>query len=132
MAVANGHKNVYWMRDGINGWKNAGYATFGKLDLLNDLVNVNKTDFSALLITEKNAKRLKNCTFVDFREKSKYEQNHIKGANHVDYSNMFSKPMMEELNKSDNLVIVHDVQAVSGVIAVTLKLMDYPNVYILK
>ena len=132
MAVANGYKNVYWMRDGIKGWKNTGYATVGKLNLLNDLIDVNKTDFSALLITEKDAKRLKNCCFVDFREKSKYEQNHIKGANHVDYSNMFSKPMMEELNKSDNLVIVHDVQAVSGVIALTLKLMDYPNVYILK
>ena len=120
------------MRDGIKGWKNAGYTTVGKLDLLNDLIGVNKTDFSALLITEKDARMLKNCCFVDFREKSKYEQNHIKEANHVDYSNMFSKPMMEELNKSDSLVVVHDVQAVSGVIAMTLKLMDYPNVYILK
>jgi hypothetical protein len=45
---------------------------------------------------------------------------------------MFSKQMMEQLNKSDSLVIVHDVHAVSGVIAMTLKLMDYPNVYILK
>jgi rhodanese-related sulfurtransferase len=132
LAVANGYKNVYWMRDGIKGWKNAGYATVGKLDLLNDLVGVNKIDFSDLLITEKDARRIKNCCFVDFREKSKYEQNHIKGANHVDYSTMFSKPMMEELNKSDSLVIVHDVHAVSGVIALTLKLMDYPNVYILK
>ena len=120
------------MRDGINGWKNAGYATIGKLDLLNDLIDVNKIDFSALLITEKDAKSLKNCCIVDFREKSKYDQNHIKGANHVDYSNMFSKPMMEELNKSNSLVIVHDVEAVAGVIAVTLKLMDYPNVYILE
>ena len=130
--MAKGYKNVYWMRDGIKGWKNAGYATVGKLNLLNDLIDVNKTDFSTLLITEKDAKRLKNCCFVDFREKSKYEQNHIKGANHVDYSNMFSKPMMEELSKSNSLVIVHDVQAVSGVIAMTLRLMDYPNVYILK
>ena len=120
------------MRDGIKGWKNAGYATVGQLDLLNDLIDVNKIDFSALLINEKDARRLKNCTFVDFREKSKYEINHIKGANHVDYSNMFSKPMMEELNKSNSLVVVHDVQAVAGAIAVTLKLMDYPDVYILK
>jgi rhodanese-related sulfurtransferase len=71
-------------------------------------------------------------SFVDFREKTKYEQNHLKGANHVDYKDMFSKPMMEELNKSNSLVIIHDVQAVSGVIAMTLKLMDYPNVYILE
>ena len=120
------------MRDGIKGWKKAGYDTVGKSDLLNDLIAVNKTDFSSLLISEKEARRLKNCTFVDFREKSKYAQNHIKGANHVDYSNMFSKPMMEELNKSNSLVIIHDIQAVSGVIATTLKLMDYPNVYILK
>lgn len=72
MAVTNGYKNVYWLKDGI------------------------------------------------------------KGANHVDYSNMFSKPMMEELNKSNNLIIIHDVPAVTGVIATTLKLMDYPDVYILK
>ena len=71
MAVANGYKNVYWMRDGIKGWKNAGYATVGKLDLLNDLIDVNKTDISALHITEKDAQKLKNCCFVDFRNKSK-------------------------------------------------------------
>jgi rhodanese-related sulfurtransferase len=120
------------MRDGIKGWKNAGYATVGQLDLLNDLIDVNKIDFSALLINEKDARRLTNCSFVDFRDKLKYEKSHIKGANHLDYANMFSKPMMEELNKSNSLVVVHDVQAVAGAIAVTLKLMDYPDVYILK
>jgi len=39
---------------------------------------------------------------------------------------------MEELNKSNSLVVVHDVQAIASVIAMTLKLMDYPDVYILK
>jgi len=87
LAVANGYQNVYWMRDGINGWKNAGYSTVGKLELLNDLIDVNKIDFGALLVTEKDAKNLKNCTFVDFRDKSKYDKNHIEGANHVDYGN---------------------------------------------
>ncbi len=45
---------------------------------------------------------------------------------------MFSKPMMEELNKSNSLIIIHDVLEVAGVIAATLKLMEYPDVYILK
>ena len=120
------------MRDGINGWKNAGYPIVGELELLNDLIDVNKIDFGALLITEKDAKKLKNFTFVDFRDKSKYDKGHIKGANHVDYDDMFSKPMMEELNKSNNLIIIHDVPVVAGAIAVTLKLMDYPDVYIFK
>jgi len=120
------------MRDGIKGWKKAGYPTEGKLELLKDLIEVNKIDFSALLVTKQDAKKLKNCTFVDFRDKSKYDKRHIEGANYVDYSDMFSKPMMEELNKSNSLIVVHDVQAVAGVIAVTLKLMDYPDVYILK
>ncbi|MBU8911801.1 MAG: rhodanese-like domain-containing protein [Desulfobacterales bacterium] len=120
------------MRDGIKTWKEAGYSTEGRLKLLNDLIDVNKINFGALCITEKDAKKLKNCTFVDFRDKSKYEKNHIKGANHVDYSDMFSKPMMEELNKSNSLIIIHDAQTVAGVIATTLKLMDYPDVYILK
>ena len=118
------------MRDGIKTWKKVGYSTEGRLKLLNDLIDVNKIDFGALLITEKDAKKLKNCTFVDFNDKSKYNKDHIKGANHVDYSKMFSKPMMEELNKSNSLVVIHDVQEVAGVIAVTLKLMDYPDVYI--
>jgi rhodanese-related sulfurtransferase len=74
---------------------------------------------------------MKNCTFVDFRDKSRYDLDHIKGANHVDYGNMFSKPMMEELNKSNRLIVIHDTQAVAGFIAMTLKLMDYPDVYIL-
>ena len=132
MAVANGYKNVYWMRDGINGWKKAGYATEGNPELLEALIAVNKHDFAALIIIEGHARKSKNCTFVDFRDKVKFKKGHVKGANHVDYDNMFSKPMMEELSKSNSLIIIHDVPAVADVIAATLKLMDYPNVYILK
>jgi ribosomal protein L30/L7E len=40
--------------------------------------------------------------------------------------------MMEELNKRNSLIIIHDTPELAGVIALTLKLMDYPNVYILK
>jgi rhodanese-related sulfurtransferase len=120
------------MRDGIKGWKTAGYDTKGNSKLLEALIAVNKNDFSSLIISENEARKLKNCTFVDFRDKSKYDKKHVKGANHVDYTNMFSKPMMEELNKSNSLVIIHDRQAVAGVIASTLKLMDYPSIYILE
>lgn len=130
--MANGYKNVYWMRDGINGWKKAGYPVVGHVELLEALIALNKNDFAAILVTEEDARKLKNCTFVDFRDKAKYEKGHVKGANYVDYSDMFSKPMMEELNKSNSLIIIHDVPAVAGVIAATLKLMDYPDVYILK
>jgi len=108
----------------------AGYPTKDRAMLLDDLIEANKIDFEALCVSEKEARKLENCTFVDFREKSKYEKGHIEGANHVDYSDMFSKPMMEELNKSNSLVVIHDVPEVAGVIATTLKLMDYPNVYI--
>lgn len=120
------------MRDGIKGWNTKGYATEGSLELLEALIAVNKNDFTSSIISEKEARKLINCTFVDFRDKSKYEKNHVKDSNHVEYGNMFSKPMMEELNKSNSLVIVHDEQAVAGVIATTLKLMDYPSVYILE
>ena len=132
MAVENGYKNVYWMRDGIKGWKKAGYKTVGDQELLNAVIAVNKNNFAEFIITETDARKLKNCMFVDFRDEEKYKKGHVASANHVDYANMFSKPMMEELNKSNNLIIVHDVPAVAGVIAATLKLMDYPNVYILK
>lgn len=128
----NGYSEVYWMRDGIKGWKNAGYTTVGNPDLLEALIAVNRKDFSSLIISESEARKLKKCCFVDFRDESKFLNTHVKGANHVDYGNMFSKPMMEELNKSNSLVIIHDEKAVAGVIATTLKLMDYPSVYILE
>jgi rhodanese-related sulfurtransferase len=120
------------MRDGIKGWTAAGYQTKGNPELLEALVAVNKCDFAAQVISEEDALKLKDCAFVDFRDADKFKHGHIKEARHVDYDNMFSKPMMEELNKSNSLVIVHDVPEVAGVIAATLKLMDYPNVYILK
>lgn len=120
------------MRDGIDGWKKAGYPVVGSPDLLNALVLLNKKDLSGSLVTEGDAKKLKNATFVDFRDKAKFDKGHVQGARHVNYAEMFSNPMMEELNKSNSLVIIHDVPAVAGVIAATLKLMDYPDVYILK
>ena len=120
------------MRDGIKGWKNAGYPVVGQVELLNDLMALNENDFNSLCLCENDARKLKNCTFVDFRDKTLYDQGHVKGDNHVDYANMFSKPMMEELNKSNSLVIIHDDPVVAGVIAATLKLMDYPDIYILR
>jgi rhodanese-related sulfurtransferase len=120
------------MRDGIKGWKQAGYDTVGSPRLLEELIVVNKNDFAALVISEQKARKLKNCCFADFRDAAAYKRSHVEGADHVIYSEMFSKPMMEKLNKSDTIVVIHDVQAVAGVIAATLKLMDYPNVYILQ
>lgn len=120
------------MRDGIKGWKNAGYPIEGNPELLEALIQLNKNDFSDFLVSEKEARKLEDLALVDFRDQEKYEKDHIKGARHVDYDNMFSKPMMEELNKSDSLVIIHDDPVVGGVIAATLKLMDYPDVYILE
>jgi rhodanese-related sulfurtransferase len=120
------------MRDGINGWKKAGYPMVGDPELLEALIAVNKNNFATALVNEGDARKLKNATFVDFRDKAKFEKGHIEGAKYVDYSDMFSYPMMEQLNKSNSLIVVHDVPAVAGVIAATLKLMDYPDVYILK
>lgn len=120
------------MRDGIKGWKKAGYAVVGSPELLEDLIAVNKNDFASLIITENDARKLDNFAFVDFRDEAMFKKGHVKDADHVDYGDMFSKPMMERLNKSNSLIIIHDVPAVAGVIATTLKLMDYPNVYILK
>ena len=120
------------MRDGIKGWKKAGYPVDSQVDLLNKLQELNKAPLGADIISESEAKKLAKCTFVDFRSKEAYDKQHIAGANHVDYATMFSKPMMEELNKSNDLVIIHDTPQVAGTIAATLKLMDYPSVHILK
>ena len=66
------------MRDGIKGWKNAGYATVGSPELLEDLIALNKNDFSASIISETEARELQNCCFVDFRDESSYSKGHIK------------------------------------------------------
>ncbi|MCK4486895.1 MAG: rhodanese-like domain-containing protein [Desulfobacterales bacterium] len=96
------------------------------------LKHLSKSDFAKWIISEGAARKLKRPAFVDFRDETKFKKSHIKGARHVDYNNMFSKPMMEELNKSNSLIIIHDTPELAGVIALTLKLMDYPHIYILK
>ena len=132
MAVANGYKNVYWMRDGIKGWGAAFYPLVKEQELLHALMHFSKSDFDKCIISEKAARKLNRPTFVDFRDNAKFKKEHVKGARHVDYDNMFSKPMMEELNKRNSLIIIHDTPELAGVVALTLRLMDYSNVYILK
>ena len=121
------------MRDGIKGWARAFLPTV--LDgqtLLHPLKRCSNSNFAKCTITEQAARRLKRYAFVDFRDEAKFKKHHVKGARHVDYDDMWSKPMMEELNKRNNLIIIHDVPEVAGAIALTLKVMDYPRVYILK
>lgn len=132
MAVANGYTNIKWMKDGIKAWKQAGYPIVKQTELLDNLIAVNKMDFASARINETDARKMPKCTFVDFRSKEQYDSSHLEGAKHVDYANMFTKPMMEELNKSNDLVVIHDIPEVAGVISTTLKLMDYPSVHILR
>ena len=120
------------MKDGIKGWKKAGYAVVLQQELLAALVAVNTIHFASMLVNEADAAKLPNATLVDFRDKATFDKAHVDGANHVVYAEMFTKLQMEELNKSNSLVIIHDVPATAGVIAATLKMMDYPSIYILK
>ncbi len=120
------------MRDGIKGWAAAFYPTVNDQKLLHSLMCLSKSDFDKCIISEDAARKLKRPAFVDFRDEAKFKKGHIKGARHVHYDNMFSKPMMEELNKGNSLIIIHGAPELAGAIALTLKLMDYPNVYILK
>ena len=120
------------MRDGIKGWGATFYPLVKEQELLHALMRFSKSDFDKCIISEKAARKLNRPAFVDFRDEAKFKKGHVKGARHVDYDNMFSKPMMEELNKRNSLIIIHDTPELAGVIALTLKLMDYPNVYILK
>jgi len=120
------------MRDGIKGWAAAFYPTVNDQKLLYALMRLSKSDFCKCVISEEAARKLNMPAFVDFRDEAKFKKGHVKGARHVDFDNMFSKPMMEELNKRNSLIIIHDTPESAGVIALTLKLMDYPNVYVLK
>ncbi len=130
--MTDGYTNIFWMRDGIKAWKEAGYPVVTNQELLDALITINNEDTKASIINETEARKLSKCTFVDFRSKPAFDSGHIDGATHVDYPDMFTKPMMEFLNKSNNLVIIHDTPQIAGTIATTLKLMDYPSVHILQ
>ena len=73
------------MRDGIKGWKKAGYPVVSQEALLNNLIDLNKIDFAAATVSEADARKLSNSTLVDFRDKALYDKGHVEGANHVDY-----------------------------------------------
>ena len=76
------------------------------------------------------AKALRNSVLVDFRSADKLEKGHVENAIHIHYEELWTLANLEKLNKSKELVIIHDDPVVAGVLALSFRLLDY-RTYIL-
>ncbi len=98
--------------------------------LLQNIMFANQSNPSAWVIGIDKVKDLRNPVLVDFRSAAKFEQGHVENAINIPYEELWTFDNLEKLNKSKELVIIHDDKAVAGVIAVSFRLLDYQT-YIL-
>ncbi|HOV87648.1 MAG TPA: rhodanese-like domain-containing protein [Syntrophobacteraceae bacterium] len=125
MAVAAGYKNVNWMRVGIKGWHKAFYAVDSDSKLFMTLMDLNQGNPSSWVVDLPEAGTLKNPTFLDIRPAARFEAGHLDRAINIPYAEMWTFENFEKLNKSKDIVLIHDDPVVSGAFAMTLRLLDY-------
>ncbi len=106
------------------------YAIDTDSKLLQNIMFANQGNPSAWVIGIDKVKDLRNPTLVDFRSAAKFEQGHVENAINIPHEELWTFDNLEKLNKSKELVIIHDDMAVAGVIAVSFRLLDYQT-YIL-
>ena len=98
--------------------------------LLQNIMFANQNNPAAWSIGIDQAKALRNPIMVDFRSADKYEKEHVENAINIPYDELWTFANLEKLNKSKELVIIHDDPAVPGVLALSFRLLDY-QAYIL-
>jgi rhodanese-related sulfurtransferase len=118
------------MRVGTKGWMDAFFAIDTDSKLLQNIMFANQNNPAAWSIGIDQAKALRNPVMVDFRSADKYEKEHVENAINIPYDELWTFANLEKLNKSKELVIIHDDPAVAGVLALSFRLLDY-QAYIL-
>jgi 3-mercaptopyruvate sulfurtransferase SseA len=118
------------MRVGMKGWMDAFFAIETESKLLQNVMFANQSNPAAWSIGIDKAKALRNPILVDFRSADKFEKGHVENAVNIPYEELWSFANLEKLNKSKELVIIHDDSVVAGVLAVSFRLLDYQT-YIL-
>jgi rhodanese-related sulfurtransferase len=119
------------MRTGMKGWMDAFLAIETESKLLQDVMLANKSNPMNWRITTEKAKELRNPTFVDFRSEADFAKSHVDNAINIPYETLWTFANLEKLNKSKELVIIHDDAVIAGILAVSFRLLEY-STYILK
>lgn len=118
------------MRVGMKGWMDAFFAIETDSKLLQNIMFANQSNSAAWIIGIDKAKALRNPVLVDFRSADKFEKRHVENAVNIPYEELWTFANLEKLNKSKELVIIHDDPVVAGVLAVSFRLLEY-RTYIL-
>ena len=93
--------------------------------LLQNVILTNKSNPATWVIDTDQAKDLRNPTIVDFRSAEKFEQGHVENAINIPYEEAWTFANLEKLNKSKELVIVHDDPIIAGSLVVSFRLLEY-------
>jgi 3-mercaptopyruvate sulfurtransferase SseA len=118
------------MRVGMKGWMDAFFAIETDSKLLQNIMFANQINTAAWVIGIDKVKTLRNPVLVDFRSADKFENGHEENAVNIPYEELWTFDNLEKLNKSKELVIIHDDPVVAGVLAISFRVLEY-RTYIL-
>ena len=114
----------------MQGWMDAFLAIDTEAKLLQDIMLANQDNPAAWGGNIDQAKALKDPVLVDFRSADKFEEGHVENAINIPYEEVWTFDNLEKLNKSKELVIIHDDPVVAGALALSFRLLEYKT-YIL-
>ena len=113
------------MRVGMKGWMDAFFAIETDSKLLQNVMFANQTNPAVWVIGIDKAKALRNPILIDFRSAEKFEKGHAENAVNIPYEELWTFDNLEKLNKSKEVVVIHDNPVVAGVLAVSFRLLEY-------
>jgi len=113
------------MRVGMKGWMDAFFAIETNSKLLQNIMFANQSNPAAWVIGIDKTTALRNPVLVDFRSADKFEKGHAENAVNIPYEELWTFDNLEKLNKSNELVIIHDDPVVAGGLAVSFRLLEY-------
>jgi hypothetical protein len=119
------------MRTGMKGWMDAFLAIETDSKLLQDVMLANKSKPSNWVIGIEKAKTLRNPIFIDFRAEADFAKSHVDKAINIPYESLWSFANLEKLNKSKELVVIHNDPMIAGIIALSFRLLEYKT-FVLK
>ena len=114
----------------MEGWMDSFSAINSDSKLLQDIMLANQDNPAEWRIGIDQAKALRNPVLVDFRSADKFEQGHVENAINIPCEELWTFANLEKLNKSKELVIIHDDPVVAGSLALSFRLLEYQT-YIL-
>jgi len=109
----------------MKGWMDAFYAIDTESKLLQNIMQTNQSNPATWCIGIEQAKALRNPDLIDFRSAEKFEKGHVENAINIPYENLWSFANLEKLNKSKELVIIHDDPVIAGALSLSFRLLKY-------